>query len=124
MPLTAPSTLPAVANGQAAPFRPYAVESFEDAGLSQAAVEGLVLKFLLQIGTASGRRIAEELGLPFGIFPNFFRNLKNNQIVAYANVAAAGDYDYFLTDSGRAGPERIWRSAATSARPPCRSRRT
>ncbi|HEY2155827.1 MAG TPA: AAA family ATPase [Isosphaeraceae bacterium] len=102
MPVAAPSTLPSHSNGQAAPFRPRAVESFEEAGLSQAAVEGLVLKFLLQIGTASGRRIAEELGLPFGIFPNFFRNLKNNQIVAYANVAAAGDYDYFLTDAGRA----------------------
>ncbi len=85
MPLSAPSTIPAHANGEAAAFRPHAVESFEEAGLSQAAVEGLVLKFLLKIGVASGRRIAEELGLPFGIFPNFFRSLKNKQIVAYTN---------------------------------------
>ena len=97
--------MPALAtptNGQLAPFRPKPIATFEEAGLSQASVEALILKYLLQIGTASGRRIAEELGLPFGAFPNFFRNLKNNQIVAYANVAAAGDYDYFLTDTGRA----------------------
>jgi predicted ATPase with chaperone activity len=102
MALAAPSTLPAQHDDRSAPFRPRPIGSFEEAGLSQAAVEALVLKFLLQIGTASGRRIAEELGLPFGIFPNFFRTLKNNQIVAYANVAAAGDYEYFLTDAGRA----------------------
>lgn len=102
MPLAAPATLPAHSDRPAAPFRPKPIVSFEDAGLAQAAVESLVLKYLLQVGTASGRRIAEEMGLPFGAFPNFFRNLKNNQIVAYANVAAAGDYEYFLTDSGRA----------------------
>lgn len=97
-----PAVATAPTNGQLAPFRPKAIATFEEAGLAQATVEALILKFLLQIGTASGRRVAEELGLPFGAFPNFFRNLKNNQIVAYANVAAAGDYEYFLTDSGRA----------------------
>ena len=102
MPLVAPSMLPASSNGQAPRFRPQPITTFEEAGMSQATVEAHVLKYLLQIGTAAGRRIAEELGLPFGIFPNFFRNLKNNQIVAYANVAAAGDYEYFLTDTGRA----------------------
>ncbi len=96
-----PAVADAPTNGRAT-FRPKAITTFEDAGLSQAAIEALVLKFLLQVGTASGRRVAEELGLPYGAFPNFFRNLKTNQIVAYANVAAAGDYDYFLTDSGRA----------------------
>ena len=51
---------------------------------------------------ASGRRIAAELGLPFGPFPEFLRQLKNQQIVAYANSATANDYVYSLTDAGRA----------------------
>jgi predicted ATPase with chaperone activity len=83
-------------------FYPEAAQTFEDAGLNPAMVEGLVLKFLLNTGMAPGRRIAAELGLPFGPFPDFLRALKNQQIVAYANNASANDYVYSLTDSGRA----------------------
>ena len=51
-------------NGKSS-FYPRAVDSFEEAGLNPAIVEGLVLKFLVNTGMASGRRIAAELGLPF-----------------------------------------------------------
>jgi predicted ATPase with chaperone activity len=83
-------------------FRPRPVSTFEEAGLNHAQIEGLVLKFLGNIGVASGRRIADELGLPFGPFPEFLRQLKNMQIVAYTNSATANDYLYSLTDAGRA----------------------
>ncbi len=82
-------------------FRPKPVHDFEEAGLNFAQVEGLILKFLLSIGVASGRKIADELGLPFGPFPEFLRTLKNNQIVGYTNSTAANDYMYSLTDTGR-----------------------
>ncbi len=82
-------------------FRPKPVSDFQEAGLSLAQVEGLVLKYLLGCGFATGRRIAEELGLPFGAFPDFLRSLKNQQIVAYADSTAANDYLYQLTDLGR-----------------------
>jgi predicted ATPase with chaperone activity len=78
------------------------VADFQEAGLNFAQVESLILKFLLAIGVASGRKIAEELGLPFGPFPEFLRNLKNQQILAYTNSATANDYLYTLTDAGRA----------------------
>jgi predicted ATPase with chaperone activity len=84
-----------------APFVPKAVSSFEETGLTDATIESLILKFLMNIGMASGRRIAAELGLPFGLFPEFLRELKNQQIVAYTNSATANDYVYSLTDSGR-----------------------
>ena len=96
-----PSTFHSPAARPKIAFRPKAVESFDQAGLNFAQVEGLVLKFLINIGVASGRRIAEELGLPFGPFPEFLRNLKNQQIVAYTNSSTANDYIYSLTDSGR-----------------------
>src|SRR5215831_13601976 len=83
------------------PFVPRAVTSFEETGLSHAIIESLVLKFLVNAGTASGRQIAAELGLPFGPFPDFLRQLKNQQIVAYLNSATANDYVYSLTDAGR-----------------------
>jgi hypothetical protein len=100
--LAAPSTLPAVDLEEKAAFRPKPVADFAAAGLNPAQVEGLVLKFLLNIGLASGRRIADELGLPFGPFPEFLRGLKNQQIVTYANSATANDFQYSLTDVGRA----------------------
>jgi hypothetical protein len=88
-------------NGKSA-FYPRIVESFDEAGLNPAIVESLILKLLLNVGMASGRRVAAELGLPFGPFPDFLRGLKNQQILAYANSASASDYIYSLTDTGRA----------------------
>jgi predicted ATPase with chaperone activity len=89
-------------SGGTTAFHPAAVDSFEDAGLNTAIIEGLVLKFLVSAGMASGRRIAAELGLPFRPFPEFLRALKNQQFLTYANAASAGDYVYSLTDAGRA----------------------
>jgi hypothetical protein len=88
-------------NGRSA-FYPRSIENFDEAGLNVAIVESLVLKFLLNVGMAPGRRVAAELGLPFGPFPDFLRGLKNQQILAYANSASANDYIYSLTDTGRA----------------------
>jgi predicted ATPase with chaperone activity len=83
------------------PYVPKPVGTFEETRLSYAVIESLILKFLVNAGTASGRRIALELGLPFGPFPEFLRQLKNQQIVAYTNSATANDYVYSLTDAGR-----------------------
>jgi predicted ATPase with chaperone activity len=97
-----PTTVPELIPASKVPFRPKAVQSFEEAGLNHAQIESLVLKFLLNIGVASGRRIAAELGLPFGPFPEYLRQLKNSQIVGYTNSTTANDYMYSLTDVGRA----------------------
>ena len=102
MSIAAPSTMPSIDLNDKPVFRPKAVHDFEGAGLSSAMIESLTLKFLLGIGTATGRRIADELCLPFGPFPDFLRNLKNQQIVSYSNAATANDYYYTLTDAGRA----------------------
>jgi predicted ATPase with chaperone activity len=101
MSLAAPMTVPSPVTPTKVVFRPKPVESFEAAGLTPAMMEALVLKYLLGVGTSTGRKIAEELGLPFGPFPEFLRQLKNQQILAYANTAAANDYHYALTDEGR-----------------------
>jgi predicted ATPase with chaperone activity len=93
-------SMAAGANGKPA-FVPRPVATFEETGLSYAVIESLILKFLVNAGMASGRRIAAELGLAFGPFPEFLRQLKNQQIVAYANSATANDYMYVLTDAGR-----------------------
>ncbi len=100
MSIAAPSTVPSIELEKKAPFQPRSVDDFQAAGLDPALVESLILKLLLNIGVAPGRKIAEELGMPFGPFPKFLRQLKNQQIVAYTNAATANDYLYSLTDTG------------------------
>jgi predicted ATPase with chaperone activity len=106
MSLSAPSVLPPLFNAEKSSsrraFYPSVVNTFEEAGLNNALIESLVLKFLFNLGSASGRRIAIELGLPFGPFPEFLRQLKNQQIVNYAGSTTANDFVYSLTDVGRA----------------------
>ena len=68
--------------GGGEPFRPSAVSDFEEAGLNHGAwSRAWSSSSCSTSGTASGRRIADELGLPFGPFPEFLRQLKNQQIV-------------------------------------------
>ena len=102
MSVAEPSTIASLSTSPRKHFRPIPPAGFEEAGLTPSMVESLILKFLRSCGLASGRRIAEELGLPFGPFPEFLRLLKNQQIVAYTNSVAANDYTYSLTDAGRA----------------------
>lgn len=104
------TTIPSFASTVSrAPFKPRPVSDFAGTGLNIALIEALVLKFLLNIGLASGRRIAEELGLPFGIFLDFFRKLKDTQIVGYENSLPGGDFEYRLTDIGRLRAEAYMR---------------
>ena len=102
MSIAAPSTIPSINLNAKPTFKPQMVHDFFAAGLNPALTESLILKFLLGIGTATGRRIADELCMPFGPFPDFLRNLKNQQIVSYSDAATANDYHYTLTDPGRA----------------------
>ena len=61
------TTTPSTPTEPKPPFRPRPIRDFATAGLSPALVESLVLKFLLNVGMATGRRIAdrrEGLGMP------------------------------------------------------------
>ncbi len=71
-----------------------------------------MFKFLVNSGMARGRRIASELGLPFRPFPEFLRQLKNQQFLAYADSSSANDYVYSLTDSGRARAKMYFEECA------------
>jgi len=107
-----PSTIPSFSAEPKEPFRPRPANDFGSAGLNSAQIEGLTLKFLLGFGNASGRRIADELGLPFGPFPEFLRYLKNQQILNYTDNASANDYYYALTDAGRARARNYFEECA------------
>ena len=86
--------------GKSKSFVPREPASFQEAGLRGAQVEALVLKFLLNTGGNTGREIAEQIALPFGIVEPLLRSLKMDQLVVYRSGALVGDYVYELTPRG------------------------
>ena len=48
-------------------FRPAEPKTIEETGLTAALVENLVMKYVLLIGSASGRQISDTLCIPFAI---------------------------------------------------------
>ena len=83
-------------------FRPRRPADLASAGLNSAQVEGLILKTLIGIGIATGRTIANEVGLPFALLLDELGRLQKHKLVMYTNVADMGDYEYTPTEAGRA----------------------
>jgi len=81
-------------------FYPIKPATIEDAGLTRDFVEKLICRFLLVHGAASGRRIGRETGLPFRTIEPLLAFLKTEMQLAYRKTAAAGDYEYVLTEAG------------------------
>jgi hypothetical protein len=81
-------------------FSPPKPTTLEETGLSREFVEELLCRFLLVHGSASGRRASQAMGLPFRMVEPILSDLKNAMLLAYKRNAAAGDYEYVLTDAG------------------------
>jgi predicted ATPase with chaperone activity len=75
--------------------------SLEECGLSMSLLESLLCQCLMSTGTQSGRKLAEHLGLPFGIVDAQLANMRARQIVAHARSAPLNDYYYALTEQGQ-----------------------
>lgn len=73
-----------------------------ETGVSPVLIEGLVGKFLLQVGSSTGRKIAQQLALPFGALEPLLSDLRDRQLVMHQGQAALNDYYYSLTDQGTA----------------------
>jgi predicted ATPase with chaperone activity len=93
-------------------FRPAEPRSLEEAGLSVSLVESLACKYLLIVGTASGRAIADHLCLPFHILENIYKDLRTRQIMVHTGSAPLSDYDYALTEQGRNRAQAYWDACA------------
>ena len=83
------------------PFVPAAPKSLEEAGLSEALVEELLMRYLLARGEATGRAIADQLQLPFRLIEPILNRLKLEQLTAYRGANTVNDYTHTLTDQGR-----------------------
>ena len=82
-------------------FRPAEPKTIEETGLTAAVIENLMLKYLLLIGSASGRQIADNVCLPFVILEQIFTSLRARQLIINSGSAQLNDFVYQLTDQGR-----------------------
>jgi predicted ATPase with chaperone activity len=82
-------------------FLPADPNTIAETGLSHTFVESLICKYVLVVGMASGRRIAEETCLPFRTLEPVFHSLRQRQILVHSSAAAMNDYNYILTEQGR-----------------------
>lgn len=88
-------------------FLPIEPQSFRQARLNEAEAENIGLKYLLSVGAATGREVAEQMKLPFKLVDEMLFQLKTDQLVVYRGAALAGDYHYQLTDMGREKARRL-----------------
>jgi hypothetical protein len=84
------------------PWRPAEPEDVRSAGLNETMLEAIIYRFLHNIGEAQGRRIADQVKLPFGMIEPLLARMKMEQNVAYKDATVTNDYVYVLTESGRA----------------------
>src|SRR5262245_17642454 len=96
-----PLTLQAAPPSDDRPFVPKEPGSLEETGLLPNDLESLVLKLLLTSGPTVGRKIAEQIRLPFGIMNEQLRSLRAQLLLTISNNGAMGDLEYDLTEDGR-----------------------
>jgi hypothetical protein len=82
-------------------FRPSPPRTLEEAGLTEALVDGLICKHLAVTGNESGRSIADYICLSFGMLEERFQKLRTRQLLTHRGAAPLNDYVYALTDQGR-----------------------
>ena len=75
--------------------------SLEEAGISAASVEHLILKTLNARGDLSGRDLSEHHGLPFRLIVPVLHAMKLAQLVGLHGSAPMNDYIYEITEKGR-----------------------
>lgn len=82
-------------------FRPSEPRALNETGLSTPLIESLLLKYLLVSGTSSGRNMATQICLPFGLLEDVVASLRTRQLIVHASSAPFNDYYYTLTEQGQ-----------------------
>ncbi|MFN9878721.1 MAG: AAA family ATPase [Planctomycetota bacterium] len=93
-------------------FHPNEPPSLAEIGLPISLIEGLIVKRLAVIGQASGRQLAGDLCLPFGVLEEVYQTLRSQQVMVHRGSAPLNDYYYSLTEAGRERAAALLRSCA------------
>jgi hypothetical protein len=82
-------------------FIPLTPNSLEETSLGPGEIEGLIIKTVLSASESTGRAIAEQICLPFGLVNVVLKQLKDNRLLLHKESASLGDFTYQLTERGR-----------------------
>jgi predicted ATPase with chaperone activity len=86
---------------QADVFHPAPPVRFEELGVPETFLDGLLCKQLLIAGAASGRQLADTVCVPFGMVEPRLLALRTRSLVTHRGSAPLNDYVYALTEQGR-----------------------
>ncbi len=81
-------------------FLPCSPSNLMEAGLHKNDILPLILKFLFLHGEQYGRRIADQVKLPFQLIEPILGVLKSDQLISPKNSAGLGDFEFELTPKG------------------------
>lgn len=82
-------------------FWPTPPRSLAETGLSEAFLEGLILKWIYSKGSIYGRALAEKTGLSFRIVEPLLEGLKQRKQIDHLGSAPFNDYCYGLSEAGK-----------------------
>lgn len=88
-------------------YKPPEPQSIAETNLTNEDVEKLIYKFLLGRGSAAGRKIAQQICLPFALIDPLLKGMKQEQHIVFKGAATMGDYEYVLTEVGRERARRF-----------------
>ncbi len=83
------------------PWRPAEPEDLASSGINETILEAIIFRAILNAGEFEGRRIADQVKLPFRLIEPLLARMKMDQHVAYKSSTATNDYVYILTETGR-----------------------
>jgi hypothetical protein len=89
-------------------FFPHEPETLDQAHLAATEIENLILKFMLNRGTCTGRAIAQQIRLSFKIVQELMNGLRTDQLIVYKGASPVNDYEYQLTSTGRDQARRLY----------------
>ena len=93
-------------------FCPVEPASLEQSGLNETLVESLLCKQLAVCGSVTGRILAREICLPFGIVSRILDTLRARKVVEHKTTARLNDFIYGLTELGIAKAQKLLRECA------------
>lgn len=82
-------------------FYPSVPQGLSQTGLTEKLIEDLIFKLLHSEGVMTGRKIADEICLPFKTIEPILLNLKQQLFLVYKSDAGINDFAYMLTEQGR-----------------------
>ncbi len=82
-------------------FVPRQPRNMRETGINPTMLEKIVIRFLLQVGAETSRRLATQLRLPSKVLEPLFKQLRSDKHIDLAGTTASGDSEFCITDSGR-----------------------